>query len=1403
MRRTKQSAEPQRRRGIRSRLVACVAAVAMLVTSVAAGTAVAVELGDGNVADQSTQNTTSLDQGSTGGSGEQGVTGNVGQSGEQSGEQSTGDQSTGSGDTTEGGSGDTGTNGTTVDDGTNTQSQNDSTTRNVNEVPAPQSADNADAGVAVQAEGDESGTELFTESFTGTTLGDGWVLPEGANNSACLTAATSGEYVCTETEDTSKYMQNTAASGTNRGEGYLQLTDNSTGKNGVVLYDRPVYANAGLDIEFDQWQFGGSKHADGIGFFLTQGSGTIKQGPQGEGVGGALGYATAYNASSDQWVEGIKYGLLGIGLDAWGNFSGTHQVGSDSNPDGVDDQPQNTNSVTVRGAGATDAQGEWVEGYNLVAKNKLDDDGLSVITSEPSQANTENDDSWWPWSPREADNVNNSGQANGVHVHITLHPEENGKQHLTVALTPAGQTQETTVIDTQIDAIHGTVRFGFSASTGSETDAHFIRNMKITSVIPVGDITLAKEQDVDSEQHKNAYEVGDSVPYQFTITNTGGHALQNVTLEDQFLQDETLSCSADGTTVDLSTAVLQPGAQWVCTGSTVLDDGYPTISEDSPAGWNQDGTSFTNIATVTGSYTGDDGTLQTVTAQATATVPTIKPLGEPAHRKYITKKAGENDEYTLHLDVTGRSESSPSTTGTAADVVLVLDGSTSMKGDRLSQLKKAANGLVDKLLTAENASLPEAEQTRVGVMWFSDDAEPYDFANGWNTRYYTTDSNEAERAISGGQADGNTYWNNALDAVEKNYSSDRDVSKYVVFVTDGAPSRSGYEFNSDLYDEAVTSGVAVVSAGWNVVNVSVDLAEQFYVDPEADLLTYGSCSSNDRWGLSCTVDGNNRANWGQSQKKKDWVNTVEGLTRREETVAQSGQTVEYVSASSGELNDIFDDLAETITHTAQYEIVSITDTLSEWVEPVDWTGSGDITDYVTVSPTVSGYSATYDATARTVTVTFPENYRPDNGATVTVSFDVQPSSEAYEKYAQDQTYPDTGGDNTDDPKLDGSSDKWISTGKKGFYTNADAYVTYREVVNGEARDDKTAGYVSPVVTVKAGSIKVSKDWNPSVPSSVESVTVGLYKNGGEAPVATAELNAENGWSSTFANLAPGAYTVKEQTTVPGYASEVSYENGLTEGADTSIVFTGDDLHKDSYSDGSFAVTVTNTLQTYEYDVESHLGLHKELAGNGAPDLKDDMFRFRLEAMAKNADGVLVSAGEGGVAGMALPDKTTVSNGDISGNGHLNPDDPSDFDFGSVTFSQAGTYYLCVVEETPQDDEIEGVSGVQYDRHALYIEYTIQTDPMDGALTMTGRRILNADRDTPVKVDGATWTNAFADGTGSSQVEESDLTWTNTYVAVSSLPLTGGDSTARALLLSGGGVLLVAGAAWLLARRRRV
>lgn len=145
MRRTQQNADPQRRRGIRSRLVACVAAVAMLVTSVAAGTAVAAELGGGDAADQTTQNTATLEQQGTGDTGDNNQTTTNGDG------RADGDQSS---DADSGSEGDEGAADNGAADGAGTaesdvQSQGDAASKSANAVPAPQSDGAADGGESV------------------------------------------------------------------------------------------------------------------------------------------------------------------------------------------------------------------------------------------------------------------------------------------------------------------------------------------------------------------------------------------------------------------------------------------------------------------------------------------------------------------------------------------------------------------------------------------------------------------------------------------------------------------------------------------------------------------------------------------------------------------------------------------------------------------------------------------------------------------------------------------------------------------------------------------------------------------------------------------------------------------------------------------------------------------------------------------------------------------------------------------------------------------------------------------------------------------------------------------------------------------------------------------------------
>ena len=93
--------------------------------------------------------------------------------------------------------------------------------------------------------------------------------------------------------------------------GYLQFTDARDQRAGDILYDRPIPATAGLIVTFDQWQYGGTG-ADGA-IFLLPGRWRTPLTQTG-GRGGSLGYAQ-HNAE-----PGILYGVLGLGLDAFGNY---------------------------------------------------------------------------------------------------------------------------------------------------------------------------------------------------------------------------------------------------------------------------------------------------------------------------------------------------------------------------------------------------------------------------------------------------------------------------------------------------------------------------------------------------------------------------------------------------------------------------------------------------------------------------------------------------------------------------------------------------------------------------------------------------------------------------------------------------------------------------------------------------------------------------------------------------------------------------------------------------------------------------------------------------------------------------------------------------------------------------
>ena len=1297
----------------------------MLVTSVAAGTAVAAELGGGDAADQTTQNTATLEQQGTGDTGDNNQTTTNGDGQADGNRSSDADNGTEDSEGTADNGAAEGSSTTESDD----QSQSDAATKSAAAVPTPQSADGAD--VAAQAE--STGSVLLDESFRDITADSRWK----AYGDACLTAAALQRSFGADGRQLSgcnrNYMTDTnylMESGTwpNPQAGFLQLTDNTGGSNkgrsGNVLFDRAIPTSAGLDISFYEYQYATSDNgigaADGIGFFLTDGDYTMSE-PGSNGA--SLGYAPL--EQDGRKSDGIAHGVLGVGLDVFGNFSSTLANGDNNKyncPTAVEND-QRSNSVALRG------QGDGRKGYCLLVSNQHYRDQKKIdLETSPAQ-------------------VGDSDE-NGKLVRIEISPQtENKYSTVKVSIDDKVALEYTLTY-----RLPDTVKFGFSASTGGGHEAHLIRGLKASTVEPLpSGIDLVKSVDKESPLYKTSYQAGDKVPYTFLITNGDGSDLTNVTLNDEHLDVETLQCETSLDRLAAADSVL-------CKGRYTLTDA------DTETG------SFTNTATVTGS-TPDGGKVTSTDSETIDTIPSVK----PSIRKWIDKNNGANDEYTLNLSVTGNGTSTAGTPSEPAkvDVVFVLDKSPSMGGcigssngstscsswgkiSRLSAMKSAAMNLVDTI------SGNESIDAQFGIVTFHGSANRHNFGR-WS--YMSDDSEDVKDAIDGISTRGasGTNWNAGLSQVNS-YSPREGAQKYVVFLTDGVPNAGTKQHTQ--------TGTSLVAKGWNVLNIGVDLPR-----------------NND---------------------------SLSNLTDAEKRSANEDQIVrQFDSTDESSLTEIFNQIIGIIgtpgTQTSQGHVV-VTDNISRWADTVDIETrvDGTVTDGVTVtmspgSTDVTGDDVTGDTDIiksinlkyNVLTVTFVETYMIPNGTTFTVSFKVKPSDEAYSTYARNVSAGKTGdvgythGDSQIDKGEANTGD--TSADQSGFFSNDSATLDYQQCTSTDGKEPVCTSadsltYNRPVLQVKTTSLKVTKQWSDGNELHADgSVTMNISGDGITRSPLT--LNANNEWTDSFTGLIPGrTYTVTEET-VDGYTTSYSYTADGTSHGGNQVQIDVEDVWKSEPT--VFAMTVSNAVNEVGYGVGDHLDLNKVFEGK---DLASGEFRFTLTNVTADMDSDTDPSGmtfhkysaidmgdpvlnDDGIPAMSV----TVENG----NNSTDPNEVGGFDFGAITFTKSGTYYVKVNEVIPPDEDKE--AGVVYDDHALYVRYEVTSNGSGLHFVAKENRTIvdeNGDPVDPGKQDAL-------------------LTWTNRYVAVSALPLTGGDATARVLLLAGGGVLLVAGLAWLLARRRRV
>lgn len=730
------------------------------------------------------------------------------------------------------------------------------------------------------------------------------------------------------------------------------------------------------------------------------------------------------------------------------------------------------------------------------------------------------------------------------------------------------------------------------------------------------------------------------------------------------------------------------------------------------------------------------------------------PLGVPEHHKTIAKKTGANDTYTLNLNVTGKRSSTSQTVSQPVDIALVLDNSGSMNycmsGRQPSYFHPCSgNDAVRSaaLKTAVTAFLDGVDTQNKTIANADNKVQVslVSFAGSASTlSKLTSDVTTLKTEVNSLNPQGAT---NTADGFSKAKSTlDKDTRtnaiKYVVFFTDGVPTKAD-TFSSTVANQTLTTARQLKDANVGVYSVGIFSGANT------------SVTSYDRW----TNDETYKANVFMNAVSSNYPNYGSVAWDNSSGVTLSGGSDKgyYKTASTAsELSKVFEDIQQTITSTNGYTGVTIQDTLSEYAEFAD---ADPAKKAKVVTNDDTDVTAQWNITVNGKTITASPNSAdplPD-GVTYTLRFDIKPTQKAYDDYAANKNAGKDGYVSVTGSAGSDAAGNATSVDKPGFYTNDSACLAYSG--DGETHACGDAPYAEqPVDQVKTGAITVQKKWadadgKASSEGNPESVTFTLQID--ETDSREAAATADTNWTATFENLAPGhTYKVVEKA-VEGY--ETSYTS-------QKVRITADELWRADFNANTadnvktWDVIVTNTHKKSTL-AEGSIKVSKSISGR---DWKNgDSFNFTI-------------AGTGSTPDAPLPDSASVTIGTDTANHEAS--------FGKIVYKTAGTYTYTVKETKPTD----AIAGLHYSQ----AEYTVTV-------------IVPADMGTPtVSIKQVKDDNGKTVGNQSANVAK----FTNTYVAVSALPLTGG-TTDRQWLLVGGSIgglaVLLVGAAGIWNRKKRL
>ncbi|MGO5463383.1 DUF7604 domain-containing protein [Bifidobacterium animalis] len=607
---------------------------------------------------------------------------------------------------------------------------------------------------------------------------------------------------------------------------------------------------------------------------------------------------------------------------------------------------------------------------------------------------------------------------------------------------------------------------------------------------------------------------------------------------------------------------------------------------------------------------------------------------------------------------------------------------------------------------------------------------------------------DAVNALQAGGATNAQYGlQHAVTRLNSDVNSGRpDAQKLTIFYSDGSPtSTNGFEL--DVANQAITAAAQLKNDHSQVISI-------------------GAMSG-------ANPDGDDNAN--------KFMNYVSSNYPEAQSWSKPGArgegTYYYAVSASTNLQTIFDKIFSIVTSGTAYQDVTMTDTLSNYVEFSQPNAQNFGATLVIrdaqgnrVQPAAVGLTDEQLASAittqhdtKTISISFPQRYVLKDGYTYSLEYKIVPSAQAYEEYAANVNAGKNGyGEN---PSVGAANTG--SEGQEGFRSNAQATIDYTPRVDGEPKDRITGTeYPHPVIQVDAAQLKIHKAWI-ATNQPQEKVTVDVSckeKVSGKACTGysgidiTNSSGGEGSWISTV--LIPKApvartYTVTEQP-VDGFRTQYTNRD-VTIPADTA---------------GEYLSTVTNYPAAISFNL-NQIRVGKTVQGTDT----DQDFTFTLSPVPVNAEGVTNADGTPFT-------NATLTLGDRFANGTQVTGTFADTSIKLATpqLGEDAVYTFNVKENAPSPS-----AGWAADMDAVKVTVTVHV-PTEGGTIPTRVTYLYDVNDT--------------DDTESNK----DLAaFTNHWIAVSQLPFTGeqGATPLAWLAVAGGlGALAVLSAVGISAWRRR-